>query len=262
MPTFGICTSPDNAAVMAEAGFDYVEGSCQAYFRGREGDDAFAGLDAYRDDCPLPIPTCNLLVPGDLKIVGPDRDAAALHEYMANLLRRAGAAKVEKVVFGSGAARKVPDGVDREKARKQIIAFLKDAAPMAERAGVTIVIEPLHRGECNIINTVGEGMDYVRAVGSERVKILVDSYHFWVEKEPLANVRAAGKDLVHVHVADEKGRLAPAPDGEGPERYHSLFSTLKQIGFDGRISIEGKVDFEPDALRQTNEFLRDAWRDA
>ena len=28
---------------------------------------------------------------------------------------------------------------------------------MAAQAGVTIVLEPLHKGECNIVTTVGEG---------------------------------------------------------------------------------------------------------
>ena len=262
MPTFGICTSPDHSAVMKEAGFDYVEGSCQAYFRATEPDVEWR---SYAADCALPIPACNMLVPGHLKIVGPGRDAAALHDYIARLLERAGQAKVETVVFGSGGARGIPDGYPRDGARDDILAFLRDAAPVAVRHGVTIVAEPLNRGECNVINGVAEAMEYVRAIASPGFKCLVDSYHSWKEDEPPADVEAAMPSIKHVHVADRDGRTAPGESGGGggggdvAAMYREFFAVLKRGGYDGRISVEGKVDYDADALRRTLGFLKEQW---
>lgn len=259
MPSFGICTSPENSAALQAAGFDYVEGNCQAYFRGKESNDDYPGPDAYCGDSVLPIPVCNLLVPGDLRIVGPDRDSAALHDYMKNLLHRASQAGVDTVVFGSGAARGIPEGFSRELAKEQILDFLRDAAPMAERQGVTIVAEPLNRGECNILNSVGEAMGYVQAVGSDGFQCLVDSYHFWLEEESLGTLENAMGSIRHVHVADRDGRVAPGESGDVAGMYREFFAVLKRGGYDGRISVEGKVEFEEAALQRTLGFLKEQW---
>ncbi len=261
MPTYGICTGPDQSHAMREAGFDYVEGNSQAYFRGKMDDAAFAedgGLVSYAGGAGLPMPVTNLLVPGDVPVVGERADANVAKKYIERLLRRAGEAKVDTVVFGSGAARGVPEGFDRERAKGQILDFLRYAGPLAERAGVTIATEPLNRGECNILNGVAEAMEYVRAVKSPGVGCLVDSYHSWREDEPLADIVAAGR-IAHVHVADRDGRLAPGGGGATPEMYRAFFGALKQLGYDGRISIEGKVDFEVEALRRTLGFLKEQW---
>ena len=259
MPTFGICASPDKSAAMKEAGFDYVEGSCQAYFRATEPD---ADWRSYAAGSALPIPACNMLVPGNLKIVGPGRDAAALHDYIARLLERAGEAGVETVVFGSGGARGIPDGYGRDKARDDILAFLRDAAPIAVRHGVTIVAEPLNRGECNVINGVAEAMNYVQAVASPGFQCLVDSYHSWKEDEALSDVEAATGHIKHVHVADRDGRTAPGESGGGGDvaaMYRDFFAVLKRGGYDGRVSVEGKVDYDVEALRRTLGFLKEQW---
>jgi sugar phosphate isomerase/epimerase len=259
MPTFGVCTPPKNAEVLREAGYDYVESSCQAYFKATEPDHDPAPHAA---GSSLPVPCCNLLVPGHLKIVGPERDAGALHDYMKRLCERAGAMKVDTVVFGSGGARGVPDDYDRDAAKTEILEFLRDAAPMAQANGVTIVAEPLNRGECNILNSVGEAMEYVREIDSPGFECLVDSYHFWLEDEPLANLVDAGRHIKHVHVADRDGRTAPGGGGATAEMYRDFFSTLKQIGYDGRISIEGKIEYTPEAVKKSLDYLQAAWAEA
>ena len=256
MPAFGIVAGPDSTPAMKSAGFDYLEGNCQAYFKGDDADHDPAG---YRDDSALPIPAAAMLLPGDLKIVGPDRDPRRASVYMRRLLERAGRMKVDLVVFGSGRSRGVPDGYDRDAARGEILDFLRDAAPHAHAAGVTIVVEPLNRGECNILNGVAETMTYVRDVDSPAVACLVDSYHSWKEDEPLADVEAAMPWVKHVHVADRDGRTAPGGGGATPEMYRDLFAVLKRGGYDGRISVEGKVDYDAEALRRALDFLRDQW---
>ena len=264
MPTFGICAGPEQTPAMQRAGFDYVEGNSQAYFRGKMDDAAFAadgGLDSYAKASVLPMPACNMLVPGDVAIVGDAGrvDPEAWRAYIGRLLRRAGEAKVETVVFGSGAARGVPEGWDREAAKGQILEFLRYAGPLAEEAGVVIAIEPLNRGECNILNGVAEASGYAKEVASPGVRVLVDSYHSWLEDEQAADI-AANIDLVrHVHVADKDGRVAPGESGDVVAKYHEFFGVLKRGGYDGRISIEGKVDFDAEALRRTLGFLKEQW---
>ncbi len=48
------------------------------------------------------------------------------------------------------------------------------AASLAEQAGVTIVCEPLNKKESNIINSVAEGIEYVKELNHPNFQCLVD----------------------------------------------------------------------------------------
>ncbi|RZM02589.1 MAG: sugar phosphate isomerase/epimerase [Sphingomonas sp.] len=257
MAKFGICTGPDKAPAAKAAGWDYIEGNVQSMFSGGTPDAAWGVRDADRDSA-LPIPAANCLLPGDLKVTGPDVDAAKVDAYMANALARAGRQGTKTLVFGSGGARNVPEGFDRARAKEQIVAFLKAAMPHAQKAGVTIVAEPLNRGECNIINSVGEAMEYVRAVDHPNFQCLVDSYHFWLEREPLSNLEAAMPFIKHVHIADEQGRVAPGVSGNSD--YRPFFRVLKNGGYDGNISIECKVT--PEQYESVLAYIKREWAEA
>jgi sugar phosphate isomerase/epimerase len=234
---FGICTSSEKSAAVQAAGWDYVEEGVQGRLQGQLGDDQWTGGEIVGKSV-LPVLAANGLVPATLKIVGPDVDAAALKAYMTNVLVRAGKVGIRTLVFGSGGARNVPDGFDRARARKQILDFLEMAAPIAQQNGVLLVAEPLNRGECNIINSVAEAMEYVRELNHPAFQCLVDSYHFWLEDEPLENLRAAMPWIKHVHLADKVGRVAPGLSGQSD--YKPFFRVLKAGGYDGLVSYEGK----------------------
>lgn len=260
MPTYGICVPPEDAPAVRAAGWDFVEVNVQSTFQGLQPDDAAWTGRQRVAAAVLPAPAANVLVPGDLKIVGPTADLSALRSYMQVVLRRAAACGTTTLVFGSGVARKVPDGFDRGRARQQIVDFAKTAAGLAQPHGVTLVCEPLNRGECNIINSVAEAMEYVRAVDHPNFQCLVDSYHFWLEEEPLANLAAAMPWIRHVHVADKAGRVAPGQSG-GPESdYKAFFATIKAGGYDGRISVEaGKFLDAPASYPAVLQFLKSQW---
>lgn len=256
---FGLCTGPQNAPAAQAAGWDFIEGHVQSLFKGEADQVDLSPLS----QLPLPMHAANCLVPGSLKIVGPQVDSEALRRYMSNVLSRAGQTRVHTLVFGSGGARNVPDGFDREQARRQIVDFLRMAAPIAEQHDVTLVIEPLNKKECNIINSVAEAMTYVRELNHTRVRCLVDSYHFWLEDEALANLEAAMPWIGHVHLADKVGRTAPGESG-APEQspYGPFFRTLKAGNYRGLVSVECKgFDIAQDSLRIV-AFLRETWNNA
>lgn len=258
MPKFGVCCGPDRSQACRQAGFDYIEASVQALMQGTLPDDQWEGAKLKKLS-ELPIPACNLLVPGTLRITGPDVNFEALRNYMTNVLRRADALNIRTLVFGSGAARKVPDGFDRNTARRQIIDFSRMSADIAAHYNVTIVYEPLNRGECNIINSVAEAMEYVRELNHPNMQCLVDSYHFWLEDEPLSNLQSAMKNIRHVHVADKEGRVGPGVSGTSD--YIPFFRVLKQGGYDGLISIEGNFDPAVDGAKCL-AVLKDSWAKA
>ena len=212
---FGICTAVENAADVKAAGWDFVEENVQGLLQGQLPDAEWKGADRMKN-AAAPVLCANCLVPGSLKITGSDASLDALRPYMTNVLKRARQLKINTLVVGSGGARQVPDGFDREQAKQQIIAFGKMSGPIAAEYGVTLVVEHLNKGECNIINSLPAAMTHVKAVNHPSFQCLVDSYHFWAENEELEGLRAATPWIKHVHLADKVGRVPPGESGLSP----------------------------------------------
>jgi sugar phosphate isomerase/epimerase len=257
---WGICTAVENAAAAKAAGWDFVEENVQGLLQGHLVDGEWKGLDRTRS-LAIPVTAANCLVPGSIKITGPTADLAKLEEYMTRVLARAAKAGMKTLVFGSGGARQVPDGTSKETAFEQIVDFAKMSADIAASAGVTIVVEPLNRGECNIVNSVAEGMTYVKAVNHPNLQCLVDSYHFWLEDESLEDLKAAMPWIKHVHLADRDGRVAPGESGAAD--YRPFFQVLKQGGYGGLISVEALkfTDYSVVAPRVL-AFVKKQWNEA
>jgi sugar phosphate isomerase/epimerase len=255
---FGICTPVESAAAVKAAGWEFVEESIQGLFQGLLPDPEWTGLTRFQSSA-LPVPAANMLVPGNLKITGPEVDSHKLKHYMTHVLQRANKTNTRTLVFGSGGARNVPDGFDRNRAKQQIIDFVKTLSPIAQANNITVVAEPLNRKECNIINSVAEAMEYVKAVNHPNFQCLVDSYHLWLEDEPVENVQKNIAFIKHVHLADKDGRVAPGLSGTSD--YRPLFKILKAANYSGLVSVEAlNFDIAKDGPRVL-EFVKKQWNE-
>jgi len=254
----GVCTAPESMT-RAVDGLDFVEGTVANLLCPREGESAFAKRLAAARACPLPVQAANVLLPGELKTTGPEVDPAAVDAYIAVVCRRAGLMGLKIIVYGSGGSRRVPEGFDRAAAADQIVGHLQRWGPMAAEAGVTFVLEPLNRQECNIVNSVGEGAELVRRADHPNVRLLADTYHMARDGDPPQAIRAAGGLIAHAHCAEAAGRV---PVGFGGEDHRPYFRALKDAGYDGRIAIEAQwEDFEtqlPRALAQLRRQIEEA----
>ena len=144
----------------------------------------------------------------------------------------------------------------RAAALDQLSDALMLAGDEADRAGIALALEHLHRGECNVFNLVAEGHAFLRERGLSRVRLLADLYHLELEHEPLGAVAAAGPLLVHVHVADG-GRTAP---GNGGYDYAGFMRVLRQIGYDARISAECRWTDLASEAPAALAFMRAQWQ--
>jgi sugar phosphate isomerase/epimerase len=257
---FGICTSVANAPAAKAAGWDFVEEHVQNILQGLATDSQWNG-DKVAAASPLPILAACCLVPGNLKIVGPEVDAKGLASYMANVVARAKKCGIKTLVFGSGVARRVPEGWPREKAVEQILSFSQMCAGLGAKHSVMIVIEHLNAGECNIVNSVAEGMTYVAKVNQPSFQCLADCYHWWLEKERPEDLRAALPSIKHVHVSDLEGRLPPGESGKSD--FRPFFRLLKEGGYNRTISVEA-LGFEDIAGKgpRVLAFLKKQWAEA
>ncbi len=204
---FGICMPMDRSTKLRAAGWDYLEALVHQLLQGTAPDSEWRGR-AEATASPLPIPAANQLLPASMKVTGPGVDSDRLQKYMRTVTRRTAEIGIKTLVFGSGVARNVPEGFDRKEARRQILGFAKMSAALCAEHDLVLVAEPLNRGECNIINSLPEAMEYVREVNHPHFQCLLDTYHFWLEDEPLKSLTDAMPWIHHVHVADKLGRSA------------------------------------------------------
>lgn len=131
-----------------------------------------------------------------------------------------------------------PELSDEEKVRS-VLHGLKLLAPLAEDAGVTLVLEPLnttvdHAGF--YLNRSTQGFDLVRKVDSPRIRLLYDIYHMQVMEGNIIHTLTSNLDVIgHIHVADVPGRHEP---GTGELNYANIFQALGQTGYDGYVGFE------------------------
>lgn len=247
---FGICTAPDNLSLVTQQGFDYIEPGVSGVLRPHESEPPeLETLEKTFAASTVRAQAFNVLLPGTLRVVGPDRDVAALERYLETACLRASRLGARVLVFGSGGARNVPDGFSRAQAWGEIKEFLGLAGAAAARQNIVIAIEPLNRKECNILNSVEESAQMAREVAlPESVGVLSDLFHVFVENQSFEETAQAAREgwLRHVHVACTSDRHAPRK--EDRDVLARFFTALKGGGYDKRISIEaGMKDFASDA---------------
>lgn len=233
--SLGVFASYEHAAYLKNLGCRYIEESVGGFLIPKEGQPQFDQNLQALHTLKFPIRSYVILLPGDLKTVGPDANHRGVLERTELALKRAKACGSKYIVFGSGGARHIPDGFDREKAKAQHIAVTKGMAPLAEKYGVTIAVEPLNRGETNFINSLAEGVEIVEAVKSPGVKLLCDIYHMLKEDESSDEILKYGKHIVHCHIAEREKRTPPGVKGDD---FRPYLSALKKIGYKGGLSIE------------------------
>lgn len=241
----GVCAGADKAQRLADAGAEYIELSVTGALSPLTSEAEWAEKRQVLKAIALPAETFNVFLPGTIRLTGASdqlTDKATVRDYVFTALRRAREIGGRVIVFGSGGARKVPDGFSREEAAEQIRGFLRICAEATEETGVTIAIEPLNKGECNIINTVGEAAtEYAAVLNHPGIRVLADTYHMELENEPISAIRDHAPFIAHVHTADTK-RVAP---GHGVYDHVALFRLLQEIGYTGRLSVEASfTDFD------------------
>ena len=252
---FGCCADPEVGTVLSQVGYDYIELSVSRHLQPEVGGAVWSELRHAIESQPLPVEAFNTFLPSDLKITGATVDAERVDRYLGVAFDRAAELGGRLIVFGSGGARTIPRGFPRQTAWQQLLDFVRRAGDEAARVGMTVCIEPLNRSESNVLNDVHEAAKLAQASAHPKVSILADLYHIVREAEPLAHLIEASTWISHVHVADT-GRRAP---GQGTYPYPAFFSSLQQISYDERCSIECRWDDLPTECGPALAYLQRMW---
>jgi len=131
--------------------------------------------------------------------------------------------------------------IPRAEQHAHYVAALKAAAPFAEQAQLTLVLEPLntkvdHPGY--YLQTAKEGFEILDEVGSPAVKMLFDIYHHQImEGNVIQDITKNISKIAHFHVADVPGRHEP---GTGEINYANVFRAIASTGYQGFVGLEFK----------------------
>ena len=250
----GYCGGISDIDAVRAAGFDYIELRTAEIANLSDAD--YNRLVERMKANGFPVPTAYQFILGKMKITGPDINKDEQMAYFREALDRVAKLGARTVVVGSGTARQYPEGFSNEEAFRQLVDFFKRLAPEARGRNIVIAIEPLRRGESNIINSMGEGLQLVEAVGDPNIQLNLDFYHLESEKEDPAIILKAASHIAHVHMANPTGRVFPLKWDE--YNYAPFFENLRKIGYDKEISVEASTKDFPNEAPSALAFLRNA----
>lgn len=123
--------------------------------------------------------------------------------------------------------------VDRDAAKKCIVEGLKEMAPLAEAAGVTLILEPISGG---YFVDSKEPFAIIDEVGSPNVKLLYDIFHYQIMEGNIVEVIKANIDKIgHFHAASNPGRHEITT---GELNYTYIFQEIEKTGYQGYVGLE------------------------
>lgn len=232
MTSIGVVTAPQYLDAVRASGADHVEPAVVGGLLVQR-DGSWVGNDRYG---PEPYPSFALLFPATVPLSDPRTGPDLVRRWLDLALPviASTAQPGARIVLGSGAARRVPDGVDPTAAAERFAEVLASTRDRAAEHGLRIVLEPLHRGETDLVNSIGEAVRFLDTHGIEEVGVVADLFHVMGEQEPLEDVARYAHRIGHVHLADGDRRFV----GAGGYPWRAFLDVLRTAGYGGAVSLE------------------------
>lgn len=132
----------------------------------------------------------------------------------------------------------VPDQGNPKNHRKTLIENLKRAAPVAEKHGKVLIIEPINTRDIPgyFLNYQSQARSIIEDVGYDNVKLQFDLYHCQIMEGDLAIHMENLIDIcAHMQIAGTPGRHEPSV---GEVNYPYLFQLMDKLGYTGWVGCE------------------------
>ncbi len=140
-----------------------------------------------------------------------------------------------------------PPGMSRADAEATAIANLRRAAPLAEAAGVQLLVENINTVDMPgyFADTPERAAALVQAVDRRAVRFQLDQYHVgMMGGDPLDAFRRYRALVEHVQIADVPGRHEP---GTGQQPIREFLAALDEGGYTGAVGLEYRPSASTDA---------------
>jgi len=137
--------------------------------------------------------------------------------------------------------------------RKRSAEMLRLASEYAESTNIMLCPEALNRFECYLYNTMADLKTLVEAVDHPNLGAMYDTHHSNIEEKSQSEaLKTIAPVLQHIHIS-ENDRGTP---GSGQVQWNDVFSAIKEIGYDGWLTIEAFSTIIPEFANAIN-----VWRD-
>jgi len=129
--------------------------------------------------------------------------------------------------------------IPRDIQYRNIIENLANAAKIAEKENIILLLEPLntlvdHPGY--FLSSSREGFNIINEVASPNVRLLYDVYHQQItEGNLISTIERNIEKIGHFHIADVPGRHEP---GTGEINYTNILKKIDELGYNGFIGLE------------------------
>ena len=255
---FGVCLGHNEREKMLqakEAGVDYFEFNFSAVYKAEKSE--LSEAKSFLKEIGIPCCSANCMIPGEIKVVGPEVDYSKIDEYLDKASEKLSFLGADTVVFGSGAARRCPDDWSYETATEQLVKLCREhIAPYMRKYNLTCAIEPLRSGECNIITTAARGFEICQLADAPEVKLLIDLYHFDSENEERKSILNYSGYIQHIHIASAKNNRYYPTATDGVD-YKEFFDLLRQSDYKSmRVSLEGRYDDFASEIKPAVDLLK------
>ena len=172
-------------------------------------------------------------------------------EYLGELARLCRDLGGHLMVLGSPQQRNLPAGMSYQEGFANGLQVLSQLVPVLEETGVTLAVEPLGPEEGNFILNAKQGVDLLKAVGSDFVQLHLDVKAMSTEALEIPSIiRDNQQWLAHFH-ANDPNRQGP---GMGQTDFLPIFAALREVQYQGWISVE-VFDYQPGIERLTRGCL-------
>jgi 5-keto-L-gluconate epimerase len=130
-------------------------------------------------------------------------------------------------------------GLKTQQVDDWLFEALRLCANYAAEKNVNLALEPINCEETNLVNTVEQGLELIDKVASDKLGLLLDTYHMNIEESSgetsiEKSIYLARDRIFHFHVADAN-RHYP---GAGNINFRRIFQTLNKVGYKHYISGE------------------------
>jgi len=134
----------------------------------------------------------------------------------------------------------------------------------AAKLGVEIAIE-LEPFKLSIVNSSDKMVQFLTDVDHPAVRANLDISHLALSNSPPGSIPNLQGRIAHVHFSDCDGKVhGDLPPGRGVVNFTPYLQQLKNLGFDGTISIELEYSPQPEkivewvteAYRETNRLMQ------
>lgn len=234
-PRIGIATQLNHDSTLARSGYAFIVETVVNTVSPKIADAAFEEQLTLIKNLTIPVYALNVFIPGEMKLVGPEINETALLAYTQKVFERSKRAGIKLIVWGSGGARRMPEGYPKAKATQEFVNLARKVSEQAAQFDITLALENLNAQETNFINTVEEALQIVKQVNHKNFRLCADLYHMLKENEPAMVLLQTKGYLVHCDVAEKENRTPPGTAGDDFAPY---LQALKQIGYTGAIVLE------------------------